>query len=208
MRVLPEKLFSCGARDARDSSSFKIFLNRCPPSGGDMLEVIVDAKTVGNMLGISERHVRRLVNEGILTRVKNGQYDIVECGRRYIENIREKQQLTDKLYEKLKQELLAEQVLHERAKKRKAELVVAEMEGSMHNAQDIERLWGWTVTSFKTRIRALPLKIAPQIQHINDLAEINTILHREIDEALMELSGYDPDKFFRTAGNKDEDSND
>lgn len=170
------------------------------------MEVIVNAKTVGKMLGISERHVRRLVNEGILTRIKNGQYDLVECGQRYIKHITEREKMRSSKKDELETEKLAEQVLHERAKRQKAEIIVAELEGTMHSAADIERLWSWTVTAFKSRIRALPLKVAPLIQHTTDLGEINTILQREIDEALKELSDYDPEKFHKNGEEIDEDT--
>lgn len=167
------------------------------------ISVIVDAKTLGTALGVSERTVRRLVNEGVIDKVSNGQYDIVDCCRRYIDHVQEKIKLMDKDEKKLETSLMAEKVMHERAKKRKTELVVAEMERSMHLAADIERLWNWTIAAFKSRIRALPSKIAPQVQFTTDISEINDILRREIDESLVELSEYDPEKFYKGFGGID-----
>jgi phage terminase Nu1 subunit (DNA packaging protein) len=172
------------------------------------VEVIVDAKTVGSAIGVSDRTVRRLVQEGIIVKVKNGQYDLVDCTNRYIKHIQEKQSLMDKDTAKLEQELLVEKVLLERAKKRKLEIVVAEMEGVMHRAEDIEKLWTGTVTNFKSRIRALPSKIAPQVQITSDLKEIISILRREIDETLLELSEYSADRFHKTVKDDPDDTED
>ncbi|MHC1683696.1 MAG: hypothetical protein AB6733_12180 [Clostridiaceae bacterium] len=159
------------------------------------MEILVDAKTVGSAIGTSERTVRRLVQEGVINKVKNGQYDLVECTNLYIKHISEKQTLMDKDIEKLEKELLVEKVLLERAKKRKLEIQVAEMEGVMHKAEDIEKLWTWSIANFKSRIRALPTKVSPQVQIAADLKEINSILSKEIDEILLELSEYDSEAF-------------
>lgn len=172
------------------------------------MDFIADAKTIGNALGVSERTVRRLVQEGVINKVKNGQYDLIDCTNRYIKHITEKQNLMDKDMDKLEKELMVEKVLLERAKKRKLELIVAEMEGVMHKAEDIERLWSWSIANFKSRIRALPSKIAPQVQILSDIKEINKILRKEIDEVLMELSEYDAKKFRKSVKDDISDDND
>jgi phage terminase Nu1 subunit (DNA packaging protein) len=82
------------------------------------MEVIVDAKTVGNAFGTSDRTIRRLVQEGVISKIKNGQYDLVDCTNRYIKYITEKQNLMDKDMENLEKELMVEKVLHERAKRK------------------------------------------------------------------------------------------
>ena len=172
------------------------------------MEILVDAKTVGAAIGSSDRTVRRLVQEGVINKVKNGQYDLVECTNRYIKFITEKQNLMDKDMDKLEKELMVEKVLLERAKKKKLEIQVAEMEGVMHKAEDIEKLWSWSITNFKSRIRALPSKISPQVQVTGDLKEINSILRREIDEVLLELSEYNPKKIHKSINGNADDADD
>ena len=172
------------------------------------MEILVDAKTVGAAIGSSDRTVRRLVQEGVINKVKNGQYDLVDCTNRYIKFVTEKQNLMDKDMDKLEKELMVEKVLLERAKKKKLEIQVAEMEGVMHKAEDIEKLWSWSITNFKSRIRALPSKISPQVQVTGDLKEINSILRREIDEVLLELSEYNPKKIHKSIKENDDDTED
>jgi hypothetical protein len=162
-------------------------------------EILVNVKTVSTMLGIGERRIQQLVKEGILARLPSRKYDLIDCGKRYIAHIQEKSNLTYEDKNTLEKLLLVEKVSHERAKKRKAELFVAELEGSMHNAQDIENLWNNTISIFKSRIRGLPTKIGPQMQFIDDLNEITKILRHEIDIVLLELAGYDPEKFKKSA---------
>lgn len=172
------------------------------------MEILVDAKTVGAAIGSSDRTVRRLVQEGVINKVKNGQYDLVDCTNRYIKFVTEKQNLMDKDMDKLEKELMVEKVLLERAKKKKLEIQVAEMEGVMHKAEDIEKLWSWSITNFKSRIRALPSKISPQVQVTGDLKEINSILRKEIDEVLLELSEYNPKKIHKSIKENDDDTED
>jgi phage terminase Nu1 subunit (DNA packaging protein) len=172
------------------------------------MDFIADAKTIASAIGVSERTVRRLVQEGTLNKVKNGQYDLVECTNRYIKYITEKQNLMDKDMDKLEKELMVEKVFLERAKKKKLEIQVAEMEGVMHKAEDIEKLWSWSITNFKSRIRALPSKVAPQVQIASDLKEINAILRKEIDEVLLELSEYNVEKFHKSTKDYDDDTGD
>jgi antitoxin component of MazEF toxin-antitoxin module len=171
------------------------------------VEILVDAKTIGAAIGTSDRTVRRLVKEGVLNKVKNGQYDIVDCTNRYIKHITEKQNLMDKDMDKLEQELMIEKVLLERAKKKKLEIIVAEMEGTMHKAEDIERLWNWSISNFKSKIRSLPTKISPQVTVLTDLKEINSVIRKEVDEILTELAEYNPDNFHKSI-KEDDDGDD
>ncbi|WP_326514797.1 hypothetical protein [Clostridium intestinale] len=171
------------------------------------MEILVDAKTIGAAIGTSDRTVRRLVKEGVLNKVKNGQYDIVDCTNRYIKHITEKQNLMDKDMDKLEQELMIEKVLLERAKKKKLEIIVAEMEGTMHKAEDIERLWNWSISNFKSKIRSLPTKISPQVTVLTDLKEINSVIRKEVDEILTELAEYNPDNFHKSI-KEDDDGDD
>lgn len=159
------------------------------------MEFLVDAETVGKAIGVSDRSVRRLVKDGVINKVKNGQYDLIECCNLYINHIKEKQTLLDKDTDKLEQELLIEKVLYERFRKRKLEIIVSEMENNMHDARDIEQLWNNTIIAFKSRIRGLATKISPRVQFTDDLAEITEIIRKEVDEALRELSNYDAEKF-------------
>jgi hypothetical protein len=50
------------------------------------------------------------------------------------------------------------------------------------------------LAAFKNRLETLPTKAAMQVVGMKDLNEIIKVLKTCVDEALNELSGYDPDE--------------
>lgn len=148
----------------------------------------INAKQLAEILGISERRVNQLVTEeGILTREPNGKFNVQENVFKYFEN---------KFRPGQEDELEIEKTLHERAKRKKTELQLALMEGRVHDAEDVERVMMDMLISFKSKIRALPVKIAPQINTNMNVAQIAELITTEIDSTLEELSEYAPSMFY------------
>lgn len=157
--------------------------------------VLVAIMPVARMLNMSTRRVRQLVKEGILPEAVNHQYDLVECGRAYLKYLEDKAGLANKGKDTLDNELRSEQILHERSKRKRSELIYKEMERQMHRSEDVERIWGDMAMAFKAKVLAMPSKLAPQLQYLDELGEIQTVIRREVETALTELSEYDPGKF-------------
>ena len=136
------------------------------------------SKVVASWLGLTERRVRQLRDEGVIQEARPGLYELQPTVRRYIQYLRGGAG-GDKLNE-------------ERAiKRKKAQIELDELEGGLHRTEDIERALSTMLSNFRTRMLAIPAKTAGDISRMKDQAEIFDRLKMEVDEALDELSNYD-----------------
>lgn len=146
-------------------------------------------------LGLSTRRIRQLFKEGIVIKSQRGKYDLKASVNKYINTLRDREKNQNENLEKLKISKEAETLMHERLKKRKTELVVLQMEKKMHTSADVEYFWNAMVMSAKSRLTSIPVKVAPSLVGLEDRKEIQTILKREVTEALSELANYDIEQF-------------
>lgn len=146
-------------------------------------------------LGLSTRRIRQLFKEGVVIKSQRGRYDLKSSVLGYINSIRQQEKKKDVDLEKLKISREAESLMHERLKKRKTELEVLNLEKKMHTSEDVEYFWNAMVLAAKAKITSIPVKCAPILVGIEDRKEIQSILKREISEALSELANYDIDNF-------------
>lgn len=79
----------------------------------------------------------------------------------------------------------------------KAQLEREELEGILHRAEDVEAVIVAIFMSFRSRIMAMPAKLARRIASMtgsSDIADVQKLLRESCEEALSELSRYDPRK--------------
>lgn len=144
----------------------------------------VKSKALASILGITQRRVNQLAKEGILNKDSKGSFDLVEAVPAYIAYATTEND-----------ELRQEKILHERAKRRKAELDLKVREGKLHEAEDVEFALTGMIVTFRNRLLSIPSKLAPQLIGVNSIAEIQTVIDTELREAMTELSEYDPAMF-------------
>ncbi len=101
-----------------------------------------------------------------------------------------------------------ERALHEAAKRKMAELKLAQLNNRLHDADTVELVMTDMLTTFKNRLLALPQKVSPKIIGLKNIAEVNDILATEINEALTELSNYSPDLFSEGGEGSGDDESD
>ena len=77
-----------------------------------------------------------------------------------------------------------------RAKRKNEEYELQLKENKLHAAEDIEAVMTDMLVNFKSRLMAIPSKLAPVLCKKTDKAEIFALLKDHIDEALMELSDF------------------
>lgn len=89
-------------------------------------------------------------------------------------------------------------VSREQGEYHKARLVEIECEIKLKNllpAKEVEKVWTNILTNFKTKVMSIPSKASPQLTNIDAASEIEQILRRLVDEALLELSEYSADAY-------------
>jgi hypothetical protein len=92
-------------------------------------------------------------------------------------------------------DLETEKAEHERLKKQITEIKLQLIQGKVHKAEDVEAVMTDMFAKFKSKMTALPSKLAKKLEGKSKV-EIQRILKKEIDYALMELSNYNPADFY------------
>lgn len=158
--------------------------------GKEEKRIIVSTQKISEILGLSDRRIRQLANEGMLVRIGHGKFDLPASIQRYVEVLKEQNQTDDEVnYQK-------ERALLTKANRQKAELELKIMRGEVHRSEDVESVMNDMLSSFRAQMLVIPGKLAPQLISITDVEEIKSIIKRHIYEALQELSDYDPDMFY------------
>lgn len=163
----------------------------------DISQIVVSAKVLSKIIGVSERRIRQLAEEGILTKASSGRYNLHESLHGYILNLRVAND-TNKIQTELEDQLdlKLEQALHERVKRHMSELKYSLMKGNVHRAEDVEDVMVNMLTNFKTKLLNLPTKLTPLLVDRNDKGYILDLLTKEVYEVLGELSNYNASDFY------------
>lgn len=143
---------------------------------------------------MTERNVRYLVEEGVISRVTHGRYDLIDTVSRYITFLKMSFDGIDE--NKVMESLEYEKWLHEKAKREKAEIELAHIKKEMHKADEVEKVQNHMVMAFRSKMLSLPSKVALQLANKDDPKLIEAILERDIQEALSELAEYNSLQYF------------
>lgn len=163
----------------------------------------VSTEQLANCLGITTRRVQLLAKESVVLKLRRGTYDLEKSVQGYIayklESLEQSQE------QKSLDEIRGD---HERWKMRKTQLAVRLMEGKLHRAEDVERVWTQSAAAVRSRLLGIPVKAAPQVAGMEDAGEVQKILQREVAEALNEIAAYDPADFADPLPLEDEEEED
>ncbi len=157
-------------------------------------KTIVNTKTIAKMFNMTERNVRYLVEEGVVSRVNHGRYDLIDTVSRYITFLKMSFDGIDE--NKVMESLDYEKWLHEKAKREKAEIELAHIKKEMHKADEVEKVQNHMIMAFRSKMLSLPTKVALQLVGKDDPKMIEALLERDIHEALLELAEYNPVQYF------------
>ena len=155
---------------------------------------IVNSIILGNCWGITDRRVRQLREEGIISEVARGKYDLIKSTRQYCEYLRQ-QANASKDGKESKLNFDTEKALHEKVKREKAELQFKVMKGELHRSEDVESVMTDMITRAKTKLLGIPPKVSPMVLGYKDISKVQLIIQNHIEEALNELADYDPQLF-------------
>ena len=150
---------------------------------------------LADMLGVSQRRVRQLAVDGVAVKTRAGRYDLKLSVQNYIRNIKDKDKTSNQGIDKIKAAREAEGLMTDRLKKKKIELQERKMENQLHEAEDVKMIWNTMIVAAKSRITSIPTKTAPKLVGLENIKEVESILSREVKEALNEIAEYDVNKF-------------
>ncbi|MGN7360033.1 hypothetical protein ACTHPF_27010 [Paenibacillus sp. SAF-054] len=162
-------------------------------------ERVIGTGELAAIIGKSDRWVRQITGEGILKQVDRGKYNLGLSVQAYIEHVAGGRE-DDK-----RPRYMDEKTEHERIKKEKSALELAEMQGELHRSEDVEAVMNDMLGAFRQRIRAIPMRLAPELIGQSELNVIKGRLSAALDEALAELADYDPELFQQEQVRNDSD---
>ena len=140
---------------------------------------------VAKWLDLSERRVRQLREQNIITEVRPGLYDLKTVNHQYINYLRKNNPESESAID-----YNAERAKLVRAKRESQELELQLRKNELHKTEDIEQVLTDTLIKFKTRLMAIPAKQSPVLAKKKDQTEIFKLLKASIDEALEELADF------------------
>jgi phage terminase Nu1 subunit (DNA packaging protein) len=164
-------------------------------SSEDLKKITVNGNTMGEILGVGDRMVRDLAEDGTLERNGRGRYLLMESLRRYILMLKvsksDGKSATDDTYI----DLDSERAKHERLKTQITEIKLQLIKGNVHRSEDVERVITDMFEKFKSKMLAIPPTMARKLEG-KSRQEIQDILLDKITKALVELSDYKPEDYY------------
>lgn len=142
------------------------------------MATLYTSKIVAAWLGVTERRVRQLRDEGVIKEAKPGLYDLRVSVTRYINHLR-----------KGNTTLNEERTLLTKAKREAADMENKILRGELHRAEDIEQGLKTIFLNIRSRFLPLPAKLSPRLAALNgNPSAIFAELQQAINEILDELS--------------------
>lgn len=129
---------------------------------GNHEEWTVTQTALSRILGLTVGRINQLIDEEIVVRdasSKNGAVLLVESLKNYYLS---KNSLTDDKGKSVN--YWVEHGLHERAKRKMAELKLRERKGELYAAETVERVMIEQLTNFRNKLLGLPAKFAAQLE--------------------------------------------
>lgn len=162
-------------------------------------EILVSSKVLESLFGLKDRSIRDLADKGIIKRDSHGKYLLWDSAKSYITFLKVmnagKGARTEAIQGDEQLDLDEERAQHERLKRQITEIKLQLIRRQVHKSEDVERVMTNMFAKFKSKITALPAKMARRLEGKKRL-DIQTILKKEIDNALKELADYKPADFY------------
>lgn len=145
----------------------------------------VNKAELAELLGFSERWITDLQDEGLPIAVAGERglanaYDVAACVKWLIDRAERRvrgESARDDLY---------------RSQKRLADIRIAEAEGRLVDAAEVESGFARMVVAARTDLLRLPATLADQLQDVLDRAHCQALISQGIEQALTEISRYVP----------------
>lgn len=162
-------------------------------------EVVKLAELAG-FLDFSERRIQQLTEEGMIIRVRKGEYEFIKSVKNYIESL-------DAVYDEietedgvvrgvdLKKKELEEKIKLLEKRNEKEEIKLRKMRGEIYESADVENVWAKALEIFRAKLLNIAPRLAPKLKGEDDSDYIENTIEGEITDALEELSNINPEEY-------------
>lgn len=163
----------------------------------DISMVTVSAKVLGELIGVGDRQIRNLAEEGILVRNSHGKYILTKSIRNYVTNLKISKagQNVVSDFDDGTLDLNSEKAKNEHFKAMISEIRVQLMKNEVHKSQDVGAVITDMFTKFRSKMMAMPAALALKLENKRK-EEIQEVLTEKVNEALNELADYNPADYY------------
>ncbi|MBP2643738.1 MAG: hypothetical protein H6Q67_1625 [Firmicutes bacterium] len=175
----------------------------------DLITADIKADQLAQLLDLTERRLRQLASDEVIKTYKRGTYKLVDALQGYINFLKgsvNMRGIATKVAKDVKSgnmpsegtNLAVERTGLTRAQRMKAELDLKTQMGELHRREDVEAVMGDMLGAFRARIMAIPTTLAPRMVAQTEIPVIQSMIKKQLWDALQELSEYDPESFEAT----------
>lgn len=157
-------------------------------------------QVIAKIFGVSTRRIEQLKAEGIIVgQGKPTRYDLLPTIKMYIKYLSDKANGREKkeTAAQLEEDKLRAEADMKRAKADTARLELAELQGKLHKAEDVEAIVTDHVLYFRSMLMAMPGKLAVDCAACKTAAEAAERIKQEVYFVLNSLAEYryDPEEY-------------
>ncbi len=139
---------------------------------------------IARLLDLTTRRVQQLSNEGVIPKAERGRYELVPAVRGYIAYLKERSINPGVVsFDEVRARKIA-------AEAEMAEIELREKKGQLIPASEVVASWGEIVGACRSKLLAVPAKIAPVVAVEDNPAVCKQIVEEQIGEALYELAKF------------------
>jgi phage terminase Nu1 subunit (DNA packaging protein) len=153
---------------------------------------LVSTEELAQFVGVDPRRIQQLTKEGVIKKEpgdkKTAKYDFVRNVHKLLQYYRQK---SDSRRSGDSDEMANEKLKQISTKRKLEELKLAQLEGDLHKAEDIERIIGAVLTRLRINLLAIPMGLAPILRDMDDTREIAEKLDERIRRAMNEVADMD-----------------
>jgi phage terminase Nu1 subunit (DNA packaging protein) len=153
---------------------------------------LVSTEELAQFVGVDPRRIQQLTQEGVIKKEpgnkKTAKYDFVRNVHSLLQYYRQK---SDSRRSGDSEEMAGEKLKQISAKRKLEELKLAQLEGDLHKAEDIERIIGAVLTRLRINLLAIPMGLAAILRDMDDTREIAEKLDGRIRRAMNEIADMD-----------------
>ena len=157
---------------------------------------MVSGKRLAEVLGLTQGRISQLAADGVLDceRPGNGKrlYDLDQSVQSYISYLKESLSGRSPADSEAESRKAVADADYKAAKARQEEIKLAELEGRMHSAEDVEAATNQLVYAVRSQLLALPGRVAVDAE-MRSAQEVSGVVRREVCAVLEGLTDYEYD---------------
>jgi phage terminase Nu1 subunit (DNA packaging protein) len=149
---------------------------------------------IAEFAGLSTMRIRQLENAGVIKSFKDGRTRLYDKWPTLLAITKHYMELAERKYDPVAEKIAEAKLRRMRVKAKLEELKLAQLDGELHKAEDIEKLIGAMLARLRKNLTAIPEEIVPLLRGRSDTIGIAEIIDERIRRAMNDAADADLEK--------------